>query len=278
MLPKISIYMPTHNRSELLARAIKSVIKQDYSNLELIIIDDGSSDNTTEILSDFSSKYSFIKWARHEKPKGACAARNMAINMATGLYITGLDDDDEFLPGHLENLLRLWDSKYAGLAASLINDKGPTRFKQGREYGEISLSSLLHYNRVGNQVFTLTERLKEIGGFDVALPAFQDYDCWVRLSQKYGSILKTKEHSYVLHTSHEGQRISSSMSKRLKALSLFETKHEELLTKEHQKSIQLVKAKIQERTLSLSEIVSNVNLGNWRLVIFALLSSLRKSN
>ncbi|MFT5813056.1 MAG: glycosyltransferase involved in cell wall biosynthesis [Psychroserpens sp.] len=269
--------MPTHNRATLLPRAIESVIKQEYSNIELIIIDDGSTDNTLEVLKNYAAKYSFIKWLHHERPKGACAARNTAIERATGLYITGLDDDDEFLPDHLVKLSNHWDSKYAAIAASLINNNGHNSVKQGREYGAIGLSSIMHYNRIGNQVFTLTTRLKAIGGFDVALPAFQDYDCWVRLSQKYGAIFKTKDHSYVLHTSHEQERISSNISNRLKALKIFEAKHEKLLSKEHKKSIRLIEARIQGKLLSTTDILSSFSFGNWRLIVFAMLSSFRKN-
>jgi glycosyltransferase involved in cell wall biosynthesis len=275
MLPKISIYMPTHNRATLLPRAIMSVVNQNYTNIELIIVDDGSSDGTEEVLRNYASQYPMIRYLCHDAPKGACAARNTAINIASGIYITGLDDDDEFLPDHLVKLLNHWDSKYSAIAASLINDKGKTRVKQGREYGVICLSSLMHYNRVGNQVFTLTSRMREIEGFDESLPAFQDYDCWVRLSQRYGGIFKTKDHSYVLHTSHEQNRISSNTSNRLTALKLFEQKHEKLLFDKHKKSIRLVKAKIQGVSLPVTEILSLLNVENWRLVIFAIVNSVR---
>jgi glycosyltransferase involved in cell wall biosynthesis len=274
MSPKISVYMPTHNRATLLPRAIMSVVNQNYANIELIIVDDGSSDGTEEVLRDYASRYPMIRYLCHNTPLGACAARNTAINIASGLYITGIDDD-EFLPDHLLKLLGHWDTKYAAIAASLVNDKGNTRVKQGREYGVIPLTSLMHYNRIGNQVFTLTTRMKEIEGFDISLPAFQDYDCWVRLSQKYGSIFKTKDHSYVLHTSHEQNRISSNTTNRLKALKLFEKKHEKLLFKKHKKSILLVKARIQGVSLPISEILSLLNIENWRLVIFALISTFR---
>lgn len=275
MSPKISVYMPTHNRATLLPRAIMSVVNQNYANIELIIVDDGSSDGTRDVLRDYASQYPIIKYICHDSPKGACAARNTAINIASGIYITGLDDDDEFLPDHLVELLNHWDNEYAAIAASLINDKGKTRVKQGREYGVIRLSSLMHYNRVGNQVFTLTTRMKKIKGFDVSLPAFQDYDCWVRLSEQYGEIFKTKDHSYVLHTSHEQNRISSNTSNRLIALKLFEQKHEKLLFKKHKNSIRLVKSRIEGVSLPVSEILSLFNLANWRLVIFAIINSIR---
>lgn len=96
MCELISIYIPTHNRRKLLERAVKSVQQQTYLNIELIIVDDGSSDSTWDYLNDIANKN--IRIFKHEQPLGACAARNLAIKHAKGKFITGLDDDDEFQP------------------------------------------------------------------------------------------------------------------------------------------------------------------------------------
>ncbi|ENM5895056.1 glycosyltransferase family 2 protein, partial [Vibrio mimicus] len=108
---KVSIYMPTHNRANLVVRAVESVLKQSYKNIELIVVDDGSSDNSYELLSKIKDNRLII--LRNDKPKGACYSRNRAIEQATGKYITGLDDDDYFNENRIEILLRAFDENYS---------------------------------------------------------------------------------------------------------------------------------------------------------------------
>ncbi len=90
---KISIVMPTFNRASTISRAINSIINQDYSNFELLIVDDGSTDNTKEIVDSFDDKR--IKYI-FQKNSGACKARNTGINKSSGEYIAFLDSDDEW--------------------------------------------------------------------------------------------------------------------------------------------------------------------------------------
>ena len=95
--PLITVYIPTHNRSILLKRAVDSVLRQTYENFEIIICDDGSSDNTADYLVDLASRDHRVKFIRNNEPKGACFSRNRCIELAKGEFITGLDDDDEFV-------------------------------------------------------------------------------------------------------------------------------------------------------------------------------------
>ena len=91
----VTIYIPTKNRLKLLNRAIESVKKQTYKDIEIIVVDDGSTDGTTEYLAQEINSGT-LKAIFNKKSLGACAARNKAIEMATGDFITGLDDDDYF--------------------------------------------------------------------------------------------------------------------------------------------------------------------------------------
>lgn len=274
----VSVYMPTHNRPELLKRAIASVQSQTYPVTELIVVDDGSSDNTWELLNELKGQDPKLVIIKHDTPRGACAARNSAIRVAKGEFITGLDDDDEFLPEHIENLMANWDEKFSCVAASMLNDNGETRVRQGKETGVIRLSQLLHYNRLGNQILTLTSRMQEIGGFDETLPAFQDYDCWIRMLAHFGEAYKLAQPSYVLHTAHELNRISNNNTKRLKALELFVSKHKEKMSNGHLKSAELTRKRIEGESISLVDMIRFINPGNYRAVISAFLSSLRASN
>lgn len=260
----ISVYIPTHNRSGLLRRAVDSVLRQSHKDIEIIIVDDGSSDDTVATVQSYLSEHENIVYLRHDKPKGACAARNYAISVAKGKYITGLDDDDEFKPDHLAGLYSAFDEQYAFVAACLLEDTGTSQIERSLDCGVIELASLLHYNKVGNQVFTLTSRMREIGGFDEAFPAFQDYDTWVRLVAHFGPGKKISQATYVWHTSHEQDRISNFPTKRLAALGLFTEKHNDMMSQGHKNSLEIMRIRMASEAFSLSSFLKLVNKGNWK--------------
>lgn len=108
---KISIIMPTYNRAFIIKRAVDSVISQTYSDWELIIIDDGSSDNTQEVIKPYTD--SRITYIGHNQNKGVNFARNFGLSKCTGEVITFLDSDDEFLPytlAHIHEYIKKYSS------------------------------------------------------------------------------------------------------------------------------------------------------------------------
>ena len=94
--PTVSVIIPTYNRAHLVGRAIKSVLNQTYRDFEIIVVDDGSTDNTKDIIKEFQKKDKRIKYIPYEKNKGGSAARNTGIKAAKGEYIAFLDSDDEW--------------------------------------------------------------------------------------------------------------------------------------------------------------------------------------
>ena len=104
--PRVSVILPTYNRAQLIAQAIQSVLDQTYQDFELIIVDDGSKDETEEVVNSFDDER--IRYARHEENKGANAARNTGIAMARGEYIAFQDSDDKWLPEKLERQMRIF--------------------------------------------------------------------------------------------------------------------------------------------------------------------------
>ncbi len=96
--PLVTVWVPTLNRQDMLKRALNSVLAQSYDNIEIFIVDNGSTDNTEAVVADYMAKYDSIRYHKFDENKGACAARNYAITHAKGFFVTGLDDDDEFLP------------------------------------------------------------------------------------------------------------------------------------------------------------------------------------
>ena len=98
--PLVSVIIPTHNRADMIGRAIGSVLAQARSDFELLVISDGSTDNTEEIVDDVQD--SRIWFLKHERSRGASAARNTGLRESRGKYIAFLDDDDEWTHDKLE--------------------------------------------------------------------------------------------------------------------------------------------------------------------------------
>ncbi len=102
--PEISIIVCTYNRAHHLNKGIDSVLNQTFTNWELLIVDDGSSDNTFEIVNSYLDKYNNIRYLKHQNKK-QCYAKNAGIQASFGRYITLLDSDDSYKPNHLESRL-----------------------------------------------------------------------------------------------------------------------------------------------------------------------------
>ncbi|MFC6990634.1 glycosyltransferase family 2 protein [Haladaptatus sp. GCM10025707] len=95
-MPTVSVVIPTYNRSEEVTHAIDSVLAQTYDDFELLVVDDGSTDDTEEVVTSYDDDR--VKFIEHEENQGAPAARNTGIEHAEGEYVAFLDSDDEWLP------------------------------------------------------------------------------------------------------------------------------------------------------------------------------------
>ena len=93
--PTVSVIIPTYNRAYLIDRSIQSVLNQTYQDFELIVVDDGSTDNTEDIIRQFQEKDKRIKYIKYDKNKGGSAARNTGIKNSVRKYIAFQDSDDE---------------------------------------------------------------------------------------------------------------------------------------------------------------------------------------
>lgn len=105
--PKVSVIMPVFNCERYLAQAIESVLNQTYKDFELIVVDDGSTDNSPAIIREYAQKDMRIRCAFHEENQGVSAARNTALDMAKGEWIAVIDSDDVWHPQRLEKLLSI---------------------------------------------------------------------------------------------------------------------------------------------------------------------------
>ncbi len=215
---KVSVYITTCNRIEKLKRALASVQKQTYANIEIIVCDDASIDGTQEFMQDIVLNEKNIKYLRNETNKGACAARNLAIFSASGDFITGLDDDDEFTEDRISFFVERWDDKYSFICCNFTNvfEDGSAKDYYQKNKGIIvaDYKKLLFDNIASNQVFTTTERLQKIGGFDIKARRLQDWDTWIRLSFLFGNFIKYPDVKYIMHNDHKQnqKRVSTSYS------------------------------------------------------------------
>ncbi|WP_052748935.1 glycosyltransferase [Arsukibacterium ikkense] len=230
--PLVTVYIATHNRPELLARAISSCVAQTYPHLEIIVVDDGSAPQQAQLNQQLLLEYPQIKYLYLPVAGGAPVARNTAIKMASGEFITGLDDDDEFKPERISELVQHWYSRTdcAFLCTGYTVITGQQRlFNYARRPRRINYQHLLYANVVGNQLFTLTSSLRAIDGFDAALPSCQDYDTWLRLAAAFGNGYRIGSCSYILHQEHQANRISDS-SRREQGYQLLLEKHRKFMT------------------------------------------------
>lgn len=213
----ISIYMPTYNREKLAIRAITSVINQNYKNWELFIVDD-MSDSTMQIEHFINSLHDpRITLLINEKKHGACYSRNRAISLAKGTFLTGIDDDDEWLDHRLQafmtNISRL--EMYSFLYADDFFCEGDKIIqKELPIYKKPKYKTTLLYKRniIGNQVFSYKERFQNLL-FDENLPAAQDYDLFMRMILEYGKPFKIDTVSQVLYVNHGAIQITNSKKK-----------------------------------------------------------------
>ena len=190
----VSIILPTYNRAREITDSIKSVLAQTYKEFELLVIDDGSTDETEEVVRAISDDR--IRYMKLEQNRGQAAARNYGISNAKFDYIAFQDSDDKWNPQKLEMQMKVMNdaSSKVGMVyhkmryqlediGSIIKpdeDIAPDR-KRGNIYQE-----LLWNNLIGMPTL-LVKRvcLEEAGGFDETMKSLEDYDLVLRIAKKY---------------------------------------------------------------------------------------------
>ena len=183
---KISVIIPTHNRADLLPRAIKSVQDQTRAVDEIIVVSDGSTDNTEETVKKIAEQDSRIQLIAYYPGHNGNYARNRGIEAATGEFIAFLDDDDEWLPRKTELQMQLFEKDPdVGLVYSsqncIYSDTGITYQTQPMWRGDLSKRIFIR-GEMGtpSQVMVRKAVLDQTGLFDLNLEALQDYDLWIR--------------------------------------------------------------------------------------------------
>ena len=185
--PLVSVIIPTYNRGWIVQEAIDSVLDQDFRNFELIVVDDGSEDNTQEILRAYGKAITVLQHSN----KGVSAARNRGIAEASGQLIAFLDSDDLWLPGKLTAQVKFFkenDDAVINQTQEIWIRKGVRVNPKQRhlKFSGMIFDRSLALCLVSPSAVMIRKSLFEIVGvFDEQLPACEDYDLWLRISCRY---------------------------------------------------------------------------------------------
>ncbi|MEM7572569.1 MAG: glycosyltransferase [Bacteroidota bacterium] len=230
----VSVVIPTHNRPELLGRAVASVVRQTYTEWEIIVVDDGSKEAAEPALrSTFPDYEKQIRVVRHNQPRGACAARNTGVEHAKGFWLSFLDDDDEYTEERLSRLLEVMELRpdYAFVCSDYL-DLRLNGNRLSQKGGEMDAERVLWSNITTPSVLTVTNYVRAIGGWDESLSAAQDHDLYLRLLIHYGTAYRIPEVLYIYHQEHLGPRITNNPQKKFRGYFEFYLKHKARMSKQ----------------------------------------------
>lgn len=180
----VSVIIPTYNRADLLPDSIGSVLAQDYKDIEVVVVDDGSSDNTREVVCAYGPP---VRYCRQENA-GESAARNLGILSSVGDYLMFLDSDDKLLPGAVAKLAATLDANpeygaaYCGFTET--DESGKTCFESplDKPSGDVFAKMCTEYLCIVHSVMTRRECLARSGLFDTLLTNYVDMDFNTRIA------------------------------------------------------------------------------------------------
>ena len=204
----VSVVIPTFNRASVISRALESVFLQTRAPDEILVVDDGSTDNTAERVR---AEFPGVRLIEQEN-RGVSAARNAGIRAATGTWIALLDSDDEWLAEKLDRQLRAVAANIEANTVLCHTDEIWIRrgrrvnpMKKVRKHGGHIFEHCLPLCVISPSSVLLHRRLFEtVGGFDEDLPACEDYDLWLRVTARF-PVLFLDEPLIVKHGGHHDQ-------------------------------------------------------------------------
>lgn len=200
----VSVIIPAYNAARFLPQAIESVLEQTYKNIQVIVVDDGSTDDTERVVRKYPVRYIKIK-----RSGGPATPRNIGIKNANGKLIAFLDSDDVWLPGKLKEQIDFMNKgklDFVSSNAQVIDGKGKTirdsylgeaKVPSGHVFGPLYQNNFI----ITSSVLAKKTCLEEAGPFDKGLEGAEDYDLWLRLARlcRFGflsqKLLRYREHS-----------------------------------------------------------------------------------
>ncbi len=181
----VSIVVPAFNRDFIVGRALESLLAQTYSNWEALIVNDGSTDDTRDVVKEYQKRDARLILLEHERQSGAQAARNTGVRHARGEWIAFLDSDDQWLPDSLETRLSAaGKSPVVHSECYLLDDTGERRlFRVPPLRGQVYRSLLCRPGPVFPALLVSRAALGRLGPLDERLVAYQEWDTAIRLAR-----------------------------------------------------------------------------------------------
>ncbi|TWR28850.1 glycosyltransferase family 2 protein [Mucilaginibacter pallidiroseus] len=214
-MPMVSIIIPCYNCAAFIDRAITSVLKQDIKDIELILVDNNSTDQTFAVMRDYQAKHPDLIRIYQELKKGAPAARNYGLKYAKGEWIQFLDADDELLPEKIQQQLNLALAANADVVAGdclLKYDNGKTEITR---YTDQNIWRGLINSKLGITSSNLwrATALRAVNGWDEALTSSQEYDLLFRLIKNKAVVITDKSINTIVHFSNNSVSKSTDLTK-----------------------------------------------------------------
>lgn len=217
----ISVIIPTYNRGKLLLRALKSVLNQTYKDIEVLVVDDNSNDNTEELVQEI--KDDRIRYIKLSRNGGACIARNTGIELAKGEYIAFQDSDDVWKVDKLEKQLKYLKANNLDIVSckmnQIIDENKINIFPKNTNLKD---DSIYYKNSISTQTILGKKECFLNEKFDVRLLRFQDWDLAIRLKNKYNMKIMDE---ILVDVYVQEDSISKNPSKAINALEVFIKKH-----------------------------------------------------
>ena len=234
----ISVVIPVYNRENLVVRALDSVFLQSYRPLEVIVVDDGSTDETVKTIQNWIDAHlqsnSFMVRLICQDQMGGNAARNRGVEESIGEYIAFLDSDDVWNKKKLEKQLKYFEDSdvggvYCGVQhMDLASETITTTYQRNYPVGWILEEILVRDVTAQTSTYILRKEVfQKVGNFDLSLQARQDWDMWIRLASKYK--IEAVPELLVQYGEHSGPRTASDPMREIRAFEIIRRKYSFLL-------------------------------------------------
>ncbi len=230
-MPLLSVVLPTRNRARLVTRAASSVLAQDVGSLELVVVDDCSTDDTQDVLDRLTALDGRVRVVRTTSAVGPCEARNRGLEVAEGELVSFCDDDDVWLPGarHVVDATAA-DARVVGMSSwhmvGHVDSGGAAVYRGPLEYDD---RHLLWQNMVA-MPFAVIRRssLSFDVRFDPMLPTGEDWDLYLRCARD--GPFRSLPHVSYLYAQHGGARVTRTPAAQVEGRRTFLAKHADAMT------------------------------------------------
>ena len=222
---KVTVIIPTYNRADFLAEAVDSVLNQTWKDLETLVVDDGSTDRTRELIARYGKRLKYF----YKKNEGPSSARNVGIREALGTYVAFLDSDDVWEPEKLSIQMDFMrkhpEIKLVCTDSSVIDSRESREGKLKKDLMG-NLFSLLYSNSFIRTSTVLMNKacFQEVGYFDERYQSAEDYDVWLRVARRYPIAYLNRP--LVRYRKHEGNVSHDKITLRRNALSVLEAHYD----------------------------------------------------